>query len=87
MKKPTAPKDEAPTAPRPVDPQYDPNTRTLEGLLAKSMKATTRVALEACRTKPTREKWLAAEKAGWNDVRLDTWDCLWLRQQAVGSLS
>lgn len=62
---------------------YPPVTgRTLEGLIAKVRKPATLAALEACR-KPTKAKWLAAEKAGWNDVRLDTWDCLWLRQQAT----
>jgi hypothetical protein len=55
----------------------------LNTLIAKARKETTKAALRACLTNPTRAKWLAAEKAGWGDVPLNTNDCLWLRSKVM----
>lgn len=60
-----------------------PPPPTLDSILAKVRKPVTRAALEAARGKPKGDPlWRAAEKAGWNDVVVDTRDCLWLREQA-----
>lgn len=56
---------------------------TLDTILAKVKRPETRAALEAARGKPKgAPEWKVANRAGWNDVRADTNDCLWLREQA-----
>lgn len=52
-------------------------------LIDKARQPGTKAALTLVRRKPTRDNWLAAEKAAWRDVPLDTNDCLWLRAQAL----
>jgi hypothetical protein len=56
---------------------------TLDSIIERAWKAATRAALQAARGKPRgHEAWRAAEKAAWNDVRVDTQECMWLRAQA-----
>lgn len=55
----------------------------LKTIIARAIKPETKRLLQRCLSKPTRADWLAAEKAAWGDVPLDTNDCLWIRSQGL----